>query len=161
MPDMWKGRASNKHIEEYIPTTTTPNTAMKYTAARTKFIFTQEMQPCPACGSYHLGYSTPIQMKEPITADDSAKQILGKWARAVKDGHTMLEGPVRIVCRDCHHKGPAMDCTGRTSEEVGRDKAVADEVKRLWNSQPTGSGVGAKLLEGQARQNTLTDEHQT
>lgn len=118
----------------------TETAAGRYTAARAKFVFACEMQPCPKCGSYHLGYSTPIQMKEPIAASDTAKQILGKWARAVRDGHTMLEGPVRIVCRACGHKGPAMDCTGRTSEEAGRDKAVADEVRRLWNSQSNGKG---------------------
>lgn len=107
----------------------------RYTAEMARFVFREAMIPCPKCGGCHLGYSTPIRMKEPITASDGARQILGKWARSVKDGHTMLEGPVRIVCRDCHHKGPPMDCAGRTSEEVGKDKAVAAEVRRLWNSQ--------------------------
>lgn len=80
-------------------------------------------------------WQTPIKMSEPILPTDSAKQLVGKWARAVKDGHTPLEGPVFLMCRDCYHNGPAMDCTGRTSEDVGRDKNVADTVKRLWNEQ--------------------------
>lgn len=120
----------------------------RYTAEMAKFVFREVMIPCPQCGSYHLGYSMPIQMKEPITMSDRAKQIIGKWARTVRDGRAMLEGPVRIVCRDCHHQGPPMDCGGRTSEEVGRDKAVADEVKRLWNSQSNDKTVAT---EGAAR----------
>ena len=109
--------------------------AYKYTAQRAKISFGQSMQPCPKCSGFNFRYQTPIKMKEPILATDSAKQLLGKWARSTKDGNTPLEGPVFIMCFDCGHKGPAMDCTGRTSEDVGRDKAVADTVKRLWNDQ--------------------------
>jgi hypothetical protein len=106
------------------------------TAATAKFVFGQEMKPCPKCGSFNMFWQTPIKMdREPILATDTAKQLVGKWARATKDGHTPLEGPVFLMCRDCWHKGPAMDCSGRTSEEVGRDKNVSDTVKRLWNEQ--------------------------
>lgn len=105
------------------------------TAKQAAFVFGQDMKACPKCGSFYMMHQTPIVMKEEILPTDSAKQLLGKWARAVKDGHTPLEGPVFIMCRDCGHKGPAADCSGRTSEEVGRDKAVADTVKRLWNEQ--------------------------
>ena len=93
------------------------------------------MKPCPKCGSYHIKHQTPIQMKEPVLATDSAKQIVGKWARAVRDGNNALEGPVFLMCFDCGHKGPAVDCTGRTAEDVGRDPIVAATVKRLWNEQ--------------------------
>lgn len=106
------------------------------TAATAKMIFGQEMKSCPKCGSFDMMFQTPIKMdKEPILATDTAKQLVGKWARAIKDGYTPLEGPVYLMCRDCWHKGPAFDCTGRTSEEVGRDKNVADIVKKLWNEQ--------------------------
>lgn len=114
----------------------------RYTKERAAFIFGQDMEPCPRCGSYHIGYSTPIKMAEPITPQDGARQILGKWARATQSGHTPLEGPVRLVCRECGHQGPALDCTGRTSEDVGCDPAVAAEVKRLWNTQ------GGKVAPG-------------
>jgi len=93
------------------------------------------MQPCPKCGSFNFKFQTPIQMKETILATDTVRQMVGKWARAVKDGNTPLEAPVFIMCFDCGHKGPAMDCTGRTSEEVGQDRVVAATVKRLWNEQ--------------------------
>lgn len=104
-------------------------------AKRAAFVFGQPMKPCPKCGGYNLLHQTPIKMKEPILATDSAAQAVGKWARSVKDGNTPLEGPVYIMCRTCYHKGPAVDCTGRTSEEIGRDPVVAKEVKRLWNEQ--------------------------
>lgn len=75
-------------------------------------------------------------MREPILAGDSAKQAVGKWARAIRDGATPLEGPVFIACFDCGHNGPSLDCSGRTSEDVGADKYVAAKVKELWNNQP-------------------------
>ena len=103
-------------------------------AKRAAWIFNCEMKPCPKCGGYDLHHQTPIK-QEPILATDGARQILGKWARAVKDGHTPLEGPVFIMCFACGHCGPSMDCTGRTSEDVGQDPVVSKEVKRLWNNQ--------------------------
>jgi hypothetical protein len=109
--------------------------AATYTAARCRAIFGQEMIPCPKCGSYNIGWQTPIRMPDAIVKGDDARTVLRKYARAVKDGHTPLKGPVFLWCQDCLHKGPAMDCSGRTSEEVGQDRAVAAEVKRLWNSQ--------------------------
>lgn len=92
------------------------------------------MKACPKCSGYNIGYSTPIKLDEPMPT--TAKGMLGAWARARKSGQTPLEGTCRIMCRDCGHLGPAVDVSGRTSEDVGRDKAVADETKRLWNSQP-------------------------
>jgi len=102
-------------------------------AARAAWIYGQSMQPCPKCGSYNMKPQTPIQMD--ADGSESAKQILGKWARATKAGATPLEGPCYYMCWDCGHKGPAVDCTGRTREAVGADRAVNTEMKRLWNSQ--------------------------
>lgn len=31
--------------------------------------------------------------------------------------------------------GPAVDCTGRTSEDCRADRALNAEMKRLWNTQ--------------------------
>jgi hypothetical protein len=101
---------------------------------RCAFRFGQTMKACPACGGFNLQYQTPIKMEEVITEKDTARSILGKYARATKAGATPLEGPAFIHCRDCRHKGPALDCTGRTSEDVGLDPVVASELKRLWNS---------------------------
>lgn len=108
---------------------------MKYDAKRAQFIFGMPMKPCPKCGGYNIRHQTPIQMKEPILAGDTARQIVGKWARAVRDGDNF------VAALEAHHEhrtlkqGPAMDCTGRTAEDVGRDPVVASTVKRLWNEQ--------------------------
>jgi hypothetical protein len=105
-------------------------------AKRAEFVFGQPMKPCPKCGSYSLIHQTPIKMAEPITAGDSAKQAVGKWAREMSRGDPQMEGPVFIMCRDCFHKGPSMDCTGMTRSQVGQSREVSDTVKRLWNDQP-------------------------
>ena len=106
---------------------------IKNPAKRAEFVFGQPMQPCPKCGGYNLRSQTPIDCH--ILPTDTAKELLGKWARATKDGATRLEGPVFIMCGDCRHKGPAVDCSGRTREEVGQDPLVSAEMKRLWNEQ--------------------------
>jgi hypothetical protein len=102
-------------------------------ASRAKFVFGQEMKACPQCGGYNIGFSTPIKLNGPMPS--TAKGILGAWAKAKKGGATPLEGTCRIMCRACGYLGPAVDVTGRTAEDVGRDKDVAAEAKRLWNSQ--------------------------
>lgn len=111
----------------------------RYTAERARFVFGQDMQPCPACGSYHLGFSTPIKLDGPLA--DTADGILRQWAKARRAGAgagaTPLEGTCRIMCRDCGHIGPAVDVTGRTAEDVGKDPEVAAETKRRWNRQKT------------------------
>ena len=84
---------------------------------------------CPACGSWNLKPQTPVDVEIDIT---DVRKALGQYARAIKAGATPLIGPCYIMCFDCFHKGPSVDCTGRTSEDVGRDKAVFDEMKRLW-----------------------------
>lgn len=103
------------------------------TAETAEFIFGQKMRACPQCGGFHIGYSTPIKLDGPLPED--AKGMLRAWAKARKPEGTQLQGTARIMCRDCGHLGPAMDVSGRTAEDVGKDKAVAAEVKRLWNEQ--------------------------
>lgn len=87
---------------------------------------------CPRCGSWNLKPQMPIKMNEPITPDMDARKILSAYAKATKDGNTPLEGPCFIMCFGCGHKCPAVDCSGRTSEDVRMDKDVFDEMKRLW-----------------------------
>ena len=96
--------------------------------------FSEKMQPCPACGGWDLKYQTPIVMDEPVLPTDSARQILGKYARQRRKG-LMMAGPAFIMCVGCGHKGPEMDCTGRSSDDVGQCAATAKEIRRLWNTQ--------------------------
>lgn len=104
-------------------------------ARRAAFVFGQPMKPCPKCGSFSLIFQTPIKMADPITAGDTAKQAVGKWAREILHGDPQMEGPVFIMCRDCFHKGPALDCTGMSREQVGQSREISATVKRLWNEQ--------------------------
>lgn len=69
---------------------------------RCEFIFSQPMKPCPKCGSYKLIYHTPV--------------IENQRAGSAM----MLKGPVFIMCKNCFHDGPAVDCTG-----APRDKSDA------------------------------------
>lgn len=110
-------------------------------ATKAEFIFGQKMRPCPACNAYDMMYQTPIKMAEEIEATDDVKTVLGKWARSYKRGDAELEGPVFIMCRSCGHKGPSVDCSGMTSNQVMRSGAVAGKARRLWNTQQ-------KLKEG-------------
>ena len=87
---------------------------MKDPAKRAEWVYGQPMAPCPKCGSYNMKPQIPIAME--TTGDETAPQLVGKWARATKAGHTPLQGPAYYACWDCFHKGPAVDCTGRTSE---------------------------------------------
>lgn len=110
---------------------------LKDPAARAAWVYGQPMSPCPACGSYNMKPQMPIQMA--LTGQETVPQLLGKWARATKAGATTLEGPCYYMCWDCRHKGPAVDCTGRTSEDCRQDRALNAEMKRLWNEQPRGA----------------------
>lgn len=97
-------------------------------------MFGQDMRACPTCGGYHLQYQTPIKMEDPITDSDDAKTMVKKWAKSyMKDER--LEGPVFIMCFECGHKGPSVDCAGRSRDDVGQDKNLADTIKSLWNNQ--------------------------
>ena len=100
---------------------------------RAEWIYGQPMRSCPTCGSYNMKPQMPIAMA--TTGDETVPQLVGKWARATKAGATPLEGPCYYACVDCGHKGPAVDCTGRTSEDARQDRALNAEMKRLWNTQ--------------------------
>jgi len=102
---------------------------------RCAFIFGQAMKPCPKCGSYDLKFQTPIRLDEPIPEDADPKKLLGIWARATRAGNTPLQGTSYLICWACKHRGPSVDVSGRTSEDVGSDPVVASEIKRLWNEQ--------------------------
>lgn len=106
---------------------------LRHPAARAAWVYGQPMNPCPTCGSYDMKPQMPIVMH--LSGVESPRQLLGKWARATKAGATPLDGHCYYMCWDCGHKGPAVDCTGRTSESVRADRAVNAEMKRLWNSQ--------------------------
>lgn len=122
-----------------------PDVVLRDPAARAAWVYGQPMNPCPKCGGYNMKPQTPIVMD--VTGSESPQQLLGKYARATKAGATPLEGPCYYQCWDCWHKGPAVDCTGRTSEAVRADRAVNAEMKRLWNSQ---APHNAKLSGGAA-----------
>lgn len=111
----------------------TPN--LKDPASRAAWVYGQPMKPCPKCGSFNMKPAMPIKLDAPL--DESVPGLLGRWARATKGGATPLEGPAYYYCWDCRHKGPAVDCTGRTSEECRADPALNAEMKRLWNEQAT------------------------
>lgn len=102
-------------------------------AKRAAWLYGQPMAPCPKCGSYNMKPQLPIRID--LTGDETMPQLFGKWVRATKDGATPLEGPCFYMCWDCRHKGPAVDCTGRTREDCGQDRALNTEMKRLWNTQ--------------------------
>ncbi len=127
-------------------------------AARAAWIYGQPMQPCPKCGSYDMKPQTPIVMH--LAGTERPRQLLGKWARATKQGATPLDGPCYYQCWDCGHKGPAVDCTGRTSEDVRADRAVNAEMKRLWNSQarPNGPVQAAERSEGRVEPDVGQEE---
>ncbi len=105
-------------------------------AARAAWVYGQPMAPCPKCGSYNMKPQMPIKMD--VVGDETAPQLLGKWVRATNAGATPLQGPAYYACCDCGHNGPAVDCTGRTSEECRPDPGLNTEMKRLWNTQNVG-----------------------
>lgn len=107
---------------------------LKDPAARAEWVYGQRMEPCPKCGSYNMKPQMPIKL--PLTGKENIEQLTYKWAVATRSGRTPLEGPCYYMCWDCQHKGPAVDRTGRTSEECRRDAALNTEMKRLWNTQP-------------------------
>lgn len=102
-------------------------------ASRAAWVYGQPMAPCPKCGSYNMMPAMPIKLD--VSGSETVPQLVGKWARATKAGATPLAGQAYYYCTDCYHKGPAVDCTGRTSEEARQDRALNTEMKRLWNEQ--------------------------
>lgn len=101
---------------------------------RAEWVYGEVMAPCPKCGSYNMRPQIPIVINEP--AAKGVPALLGQWARATKAGATPVQGPAYYCCWGCGHKGPSVDCTGRTSEECRADKALNAEMKRLWNLSP-------------------------
>ena len=91
------------------------------TERRCEIIFGQTMKPCPKCKSFNLKYQNPIKLDAPLPDEFDVAKLVGIWARQKKSGETPLEGPCYLMCFDCFHKGPAVDCSGRTSEDVSLD----------------------------------------
>ncbi len=108
---------------------------MDYTVKTAESRFGAPMNPCPMCGSYNMATRAPIQMN--LSRDDDAKTTVKKWAKANWDGSAYLEGPVYIVCQDCFHRGPAVDCSGKRSCEVMGDREIYAKMRDLWNGQKT------------------------
>lgn len=107
---------------------------LKDPASRAAWVYGQPMAPCPKCGSYNMKPQMPIALE--TTGDETMPQLVGKWVRATKAGATPLQGPAYYCCEDCRHKGPSVDCSGRTSEDCRQDRTLNAEMKRLWNEQP-------------------------
>jgi hypothetical protein len=92
--------------------------------------------PCPKCNSRNIKPQTPIKIPKDTEFDiNNPKKLLGQYAKIIKIGETQLEGPVYFMCFDCFHKGPLLDCSGKTSEEVGQDPIIYQKMKDLWNEQ--------------------------
>lgn len=124
------------------------------TKEQCKFIFGMEMIACPSCGSYNLGFQTPIKTK----GGETLKQLV---AMSIRGGNE-LKGPVYIKCWKCHHAGPSLDCSGRTRDDVGRDAHVAATVKALWNSQTSQPGTERREnVKNQAREPSVPNTTKT
>jgi hypothetical protein len=108
---------------------------MALTEGHAKLIYGDYMTPCVKCGSWDFCPQTPIEIKEEIPKNFTPKQLLGIWARARREGKTPLKGPCFFMCKTCGHKGPAVDCSGLTSEFVRKDPKIYAEMKRLWNEE--------------------------
>ena len=108
----------------------------QYNAERAEFIFGQKMEPCPNCGGYHFAYRVPIRID--VDNDDNAREWIKKLAIAYRNGPVM-EGIAYIVCCDCQHRGPEFNCSHLSYDDVMKSEDVANEIKRLWNSQTKGT----------------------
>lgn len=108
-------------------------------AKRAEWVYGQPMAPCPACGSYDMRPQMPIEIE--LSGQEKTPELMRRWIQATKAGATPLAGPAYYMCWECGHKGPAVDCAGRTSEDARQDRALNAEMKRLWNTQTPNSGV--------------------
>jgi hypothetical protein len=100
-------------------------------AERCAWVFRQEMEPCPKCGSFELRYQVPIVL--PGEVGDTPKELVSAWAKATRSGSTELEGVAYLQCGECLCRGPVIDVSGRTSEDVRSDPVVAQAIKDVWN----------------------------
>lgn len=105
------------------PTMTPPNSHFRNwkefkndSVARAKMIFGADMKPCPICSSYNLMYQTPIDI-------DHFK----------KTKEFKLVGQCYIMCCNCGHKGPSVDCSGEDYHTVKADPVTASIIRKLWN----------------------------
>lgn len=110
---------------------TTPNKNI-YTAKWARFVFGQDMNPCPKCGGYNLATRIPIKID--LDENDDAPTTIKKWVKAQQEG-PILEGIAYIVCQDCFHRGPEFDCGHMGYDEVMKSPDASKEIKRLWNNQ--------------------------
>lgn len=92
-------------------------------------------KPCPKCGSWDIVAQTPIKVDIDDNDLKNPKKLIGKWAKEVNRTGGILAGPCYLMCKNCGHKGPSVNCEGRTSTDVGRDPIVFSEMKRLWREQ--------------------------
>ena len=96
-------------------------------------IFGEPMKPCPKCDSYELNYQTPIKMNVP--EDYTPQEMLMEWLNNPNSRTNKLEGPCFIMCWDCGHRGPAVDCSGKTLEDVSDNPEINKKMINLWNNQ--------------------------
>ena len=102
-------------------------------ADRAAFIYGQPMAPCPRCGSYEMKPQIPVRLA--VSHDATPRDVLAAYVRSSAAGPLVVEGPAYYQCGSCWHKGPAVDCTGRTSDDCRNDAQLNKEMKRLWNGQ--------------------------
>lgn len=111
-----------------------------------------DLRPCPKCGSTDIKAQTPVRVDAGAVDMNDPASMVKHWVKIKNSGQDWLEGPVYFMCWSCKHHGPSTDCSGRTSTDVGKDKEVYAEMKRLWNEQKLckhehngGCGVGYVL----------------
>ena len=102
-------------------------------AARAAFIHGQRMDPCPKCGSYEMQPQIPVRLA--ISDQATPREVLATYVRSATAGPLVVEGPAYFQCGSCWHKGPSIDCTGRTSEDCRKDAKLYAQLKALWNGQ--------------------------
>ena len=100
---------------------------------RAAFIHGQRMEPCPKCGSYEMEPQIPVRLA--VSPAATPREALVAYVRSSAAGPLVVEGPAYYQCGSCGHKGPAVDCTGRTSDDCRRDPILYSKMKALWNGQ--------------------------
>jgi len=101
---------------------------------RAAFIHGQPMEPCPKCGGYDMQPQIPVRLSVPDSA--TPREVLTVYFQSAAAGPAAaVEGPAYFQCGSCWHKGPAVDCTGRTSDDCRKDARLYAQMKALWNGQ--------------------------